>query len=217
MRVKLALGCNVGWVLEGRAYVLIDAWQSTRRSQTRMWPKMAVYRRNRFVHPKPSSRRPGRTTHSSSRPDNPITRTLRTRLDRIPLILTQQRSKLREQMARIPLKRITKATLGPILLQQTRERLQAPSAFNQRRHIDLASEKIAHVAFVIVQRGDEEEVHEGRAVAAVVEDCFRDFLPGLQGFYESAHAGVGGLGTLQEAAVAAYDIFAAVLGGVVEF
>lgn len=169
-----------------------------------------------IVHTQNTPRGTSRATHSSTRPDI-LTHTPGARLNNIPLRLAQNGSKLRQRMLRIPLKRIAKATLRAILREQRGETLQPPASFNQGRNVDLAAEEIAHVALVVVQRGDEEEVHERRAVAAVVEDGLCDFLPGLQGFDEAAYARVGGLGALQEAAVASYDVLAAVLRGVVEF
>lgn len=91
-------------------------------------------------------------------------------------------------MTRIALKRIAKPTLRAILLQQRGETLQPPTSFNQGRNVDLAAKEIAHVALVVVQWGDEQEVHERRAVAAVVEDGLCDFLPGLKSFYQAAYA-----------------------------
>lgn len=193
---------------------MVHARQATGRTKTRMRPEMAIG--SLIVHTQNTPRGTSRATHRRARP-NLLTHTPRARLNNISLRLAQNRPKLRKRMARIPLKRIAKATLRAILLEQRRETLQPPASFNQGRNVDLAAKEIAHVALVVVQRGNEEEVHERRAVAAVVEDGLCDFLPGLQGLDQAAHARVGGLGALQEAAVASYDVLAAVLRGVVEF
>jgi len=108
-------------------------------------------------------------------------------------------------------------TFTPIPREELSERLQTSPALDQRADVDLAAQEIPHGPFVIVQRRGHEEVHERRAVASVVEDGFADLLPGGEGFDQALHGRVGGFGALEEAAVAADGVFAAVLGGVVEF
>ena len=81
----------------------------------------------------------------------------------------------------------------------------------------MASDEVPHLSFVIIERREHEQVHERRPVATVVENRFCDFLSGCDSIYHPPHAGIGRLRALEEATISANNVFATVLGDVVEF
>jgi len=136
--------------------------------------------------------------------------------DHITLLFRQHPAQLAQRVFRIFLPP-AETTLTPIPREELGERLQASPTLDQRADVDLTAQEVPHGAFVVVQRRGHEEVHERRPVASVVEDGFADLLPSGEGFNQALHGRVGGLGALEEAAVPADGVFAAVLGGIVEF
>ena len=69
--------------------------------------------------------------------------------------------------------------------------------------IELVAEEIAQGAALVVHRGNKEQVPESLAIFAVVDDPFDAALPGLQRGADTGSRFRVGLGSLQEAAVAA--------------
>ena len=120
-------------------------------------------------------------------------------------------------MFRIALHSVAKAAFSPILRQQLRERLETATTFNKRGDVNLAAEEVADLAFVVVQGRDHEEVHEGRSVTAIIEDCLADLGAASESVDHALDGRIRRLGALEEATVAADSVLAAILGGVVEF
>ena len=72
--------------------------------------------------------------------------------------------------------------------------------------IDLGAYEVSDGSAVVVQRGREEEIHEGRAVAAIVEDGLANLLARFDRGAQSGNGWSVCLGSLQEAAVSTQDI-----------
>jgi hypothetical protein len=141
-----------------------------------------------------------------------------TDINRIQLIVIHHLAQLSQHLCWLAIAPPTVSFFGAIIGQELLKSLDTFAAFNQMCDVDLSTEEVSHVAFVIVQRGDEEEVHEGYAISTtvntsaqalhaavdadtLVEKCLGNLLTSPQGFYQSVYAGRGRLGTLQEAAV----------------
>ena len=78
------------------------------------------------------------------------------------------------------------------------------------RHVELRGEEVEELAVLAEDRADEQRVPERRAVLAVVEDLDRDRPRLGQGLLDLADGAAVGERALEEAAVPAVDLFAAV-------
>jgi hypothetical protein len=142
-----------------------------------------------------------------------------TGINGIQLIVVHHLTQLSQDLCWLAIAPATVSFFSAIIGQELLEGFDASSAFNQMCDVDLGTKEVSHVAFVIVQRCDEEEVHEGYTISSAVEEsaqarqtaadanllvekCFGDLLASFQSFYQSIYAGRRRLGTLQKATVA---------------
>jgi hypothetical protein len=123
----------------------------------------------------------------------------------IQLIVVHHLAQLSQHLRWFSIAPAAVSFFSTVVCQEFLESLNAFAAFNQMCDVDLSTEEVSHVAFVIVQRCNQEEVHEGYAISSavnksaqalrtvvspdsLVEKCFGDLLAGSQSFYQSMYA-----------------------------
>lgn len=102
-------------------------------------------------------------------------------------------------------------------VQHALECFEISAVFHETRDIDLRANVIAEVSSRVEQRSGHEEIHEGGAVAAVVEKDFAVFFTCNYHFFEALYTASIRLRALEEAAVAANSVIDTILGCAVEF
>ena len=124
----------------------------------------------------------------------------------VQLVVVHHLAQLAQHLCRLAIAPATVSFFGAIVGQKFFESLDAFAAFYQMGDVDLSTEEVSHVAFVIVQRCDEKEVHEGYAIStavnisvpalrtsknanSLIQECFGNLLTGSQSFYQSMYAG----------------------------
>jgi hypothetical protein len=194
-------------------HILIDAWQTSGWAKRRMRPErppgMGI------VHAKYSSssmRHPVRLHTSSIRL---FAETPRSISNDLRLVFVKHLAQLAKRPFRILLP-ASEPALAPVSAQQIGEGFHTFAAFYEPTDIDLTAEEVSHLALIVVQRRDHEQIHEWRSIPTIVEYGLTDLLAGSKSFDHAAYSSIGRLWALQEATVPANGVFSAVLSGVVE-